>query len=534
MKAAPFKYFLCFTIWIFSFTISKGQYKALSDSCFKNALYVSQPSFFNADTLLDTVKALNYYGEVKLVNSCVEDLSEIIYFRNITSLSLNDNQITDVSPLSDLWNLSYLMINNNEISDFSQFYQLDKLIHLEVSYNNIGSIQSPENPWNIKNVYLTGSSISAIESFNNFPELEYLVLSHNPLTGLPPLDSLKKLRELHINNTEIDRLEGFVSENFTRIYTHYTKVSNLSFLDSCTTLEYLIAHHCQITTLPYIDNKMLVNVQLGDNKLTFSDLFPLTKQIDFENFTYSPQANFFVSNNLSLRVKDILRLESNVDVGLSNTNHMWYREGQFIDAANFLSINNVSSSDTGLYYLKITNNQLEGLELHSFPWNLEVSPCIEIENLNYDVVESDCEEGSTIEFGQLKVRSNNPPFKYSLFHNNTLVNENPTPYFEKLHTGKYTLQVTDNAACSAMEEFMMIDNSECVNVFSPNGDGEFDEFYIQTSGSSEILNSKGEKVKNLETPAFWDGTDNSGQKVKPGYYLIRTNGGNYTGVNVMH
>ncbi|MCX6311007.1 MAG: gliding motility-associated C-terminal domain-containing protein [Bacteroidetes bacterium] len=64
------------------------------------------------------------------------------------------------------------------------------------------------------------------------------------------------------------------------------------------------------------------------------------------------------------------------------------------------------------------------------------------------------------------------------------------------------------------------------NVFSPNGDGTNDEFYIPNSGLKEfkieIFDRWGVKIFESEAPAIhWDGHSTSGQKCSDGtYYYI--------------
>jgi gliding motility-associated-like protein len=64
-------------------------------------------------------------------------------------------------------------------------------------------------------------------------------------------------------------------------------------------------------------------------------------------------------------------------------------------------------------------------------------------------------------------------------------------------------------------------------VFSPNGDGFNDEFYIDFHGATpmamKIYNRWGELVRDLEGASIlkWDGRNNHGKEVTPGvYYYI--------------
>lgn len=71
------------------------------------------------------------------------------------------------------------------------------------------------------------------------------------------------------------------------------------------------------------------------------------------------------------------------------------------------------------------------------------------------------------------------------------------------------------------------------NVFTPNGDGINDFWYIPTAMSSErinIINRWGVKVKSLTGTEKWDGTDFNGKNCTTGYYYFQSESENYTGI----
>ncbi|MBC7391599.1 MAG: T9SS type B sorting domain-containing protein [Opitutaceae bacterium] len=65
--------------------------------------------------------------------------------------------------------------------------------------------------------------------------------------------------------------------------------------------------------------------------------------------------------------------------------------------------------------------------------------------------------------------------------------------------------------------------TDCENYFSPNGDGVSDSYYIDNNGKTAIYDRFGGLVKSMQTPAFWDGTNEKGQLSVPGIYFLIAN-----------
>ncbi len=61
------------------------------------------------------------------------------------------------------------------------------------------------------------------------------------------------------------------------------------------------------------------------------------------------------------------------------------------------------------------------------------------------------------------------------------------------------------------------------NVFSPDGDGQFDEFFIQDEGDVKIYDLGGKVVRELNSPVYWDGRNESGELLPAGYYVVLVN-----------
>jgi len=95
------------------------------------------------------------------------------------------------------------------------------------------------------------------------------------------------------------------------------------------------------------------------------------------------------------------------------------------------------------------------------------------------------------------------------------------------------VQAIDSRNCIAMKSFLLDKGVDCESVFSPNGDGIMDNYFIPESGSIQIYNSSKKLIRTMSVPAAWDGTTNEGSLADAGYYVIVINGSSSIGVSLM-
>jgi len=157
-------------------------------------------NLFGADNI-KTVENSNYKNIILI--SCVTNFTNISYFKdlislsldwemldnisfienliNITELNLCFNRIKDISPLKNLTNLTHLDLSSNNISDISSLTNLTKLTHLTLNSNNITDISFLRNLTNLTSLTLNSNNITDISSLRNLTNLTYLDLYHNPI-----------------------------------------------------------------------------------------------------------------------------------------------------------------------------------------------------------------------------------------------------------------------------------------------------------------------------------------------------------------
>ena len=126
--------------------------------------------------LLKELKQLTF---LTLHNNQISDITPLKRLKQLTGLGLNSNQISDITPLQELKQLTYLDLYNNQINDVTPLQKLKQLTLLDLSNNRI---ENP--PLSLINNF---ERISIEDDFDGFG----LNLSNNPLTD-PSIEILKQ------------------------------------------------------------------------------------------------------------------------------------------------------------------------------------------------------------------------------------------------------------------------------------------------------------------------------------------------------
>lgn len=148
--------------------------------------------------------------------------------------------------------------------------------------------------------------------------------------------------------------------------------------------------------------------------------------------------------------------------------------------------------------------------------------------------EADCWTEGNLEINAEKVDNYRGSYRYQLYNN--LTNQIITD-LDEVPEGVYTLQVVDDHGCSAnYEEQKVKVEQKCLEdypAFSPDGDNIEDDYFIPHEGTVSIYNRDGILIKELETPAYWDGTDAQGRHLPMGNYLLVTETGRTVNITII-
>ena len=255
--------------------------------------------------------------------------SELGNLTDLTILDLYGNQLSGPIPseLGSLTDLIYLYLGSNQLSG-----------QIPVELGNLGDLQKLVLARN----QLSGEMPAELGNLGN---LWALALGRNQLTGNIPseLGNLGNLRNLGLSN---NNLSGSVP----------TELTNLS------NLERLNLSNNQLVDLPDFSNLSNFNYfDVSNNYFDFGDLQPNKDVLT----SYSPQNPVRDGVKYENPIGTDITLSVDVE-GIGNM-YQWYFEGSSISSAmsSTLELLNIQQADMGLYYCKITNNDLPEVTLIS-------------------------------------------------------------------------------------------------------------------------------------------------------------------------
>lgn len=208
--------------------------------------------------LFDFITTLDMKGE--LINDPSASYG-IKYFRNLKTLDLSSNGLTDASFISTLSNLETLILKDNGFTDISSIVENENLKKLDLSNNSLTKIT------NLQYLY----------------KIEYLDLSDNYITNIAPLSSSYSLKSLFLNNNKVENfkdslsgLEDLVELGIGNCGISFTDIISLRYLPN---IEYLDISGTKptlktiATTLTKLKTLKVSNCNLdsliGDDSLSF-------------------------------------------------------------------------------------------------------------------------------------------------------------------------------------------------------------------------------------------------------------------------
>jgi hypothetical protein len=145
---------------------------------------------------------------------------------------------------------------------------------------------------------------------------------------------------------------------------------------------------------------------------------------------------------------------------------------------------------------------------------------IQVEQFDYEVTDADCYNAGRIDIKQLDILNGELPYVYRLENR---VNSQLVHGIDNLREGDYMLTVEDADGCITTVEHIISIRKDCLTdypVFSPNTDGIDDDYFIPNEGTAIVYDRNGLERARFTAPAYWDGSDNNGNPLPMGTYLI--------------
>ena len=200
----------------------------------------------------------------------IDNVSDLAQFKNLESLILTENSITDLSPIAELINLKELRAGNdpfiyeeekrnrkakNYFNDFSFLEKLTKLTHVE----------------------FTDTDINSIEFVSKLPNLIEFWAYCNPIKDISPLESCQELHKAYFYDCPIKEIDVCIKlPKLCGLAINETLVSDISALEGKNDFVYLDGHGSQIWDILPIKNMKKMNyLTLAGTRV--KDISPLLK-----------------------------------------------------------------------------------------------------------------------------------------------------------------------------------------------------------------------------------------------------------------
>lgn len=209
--------------------------------------------------------------------------------KNVTSLDLSNQGITDISGIQNFVNLKRLDLSYNSIEDISQLIALTQLEELNLSHNIIEDVSYISNLSSLKVLNLSDNLIDDLDHSRRLykdddDDDKYERLSDNVFTKLTKLVSLDLSNVDEKSNSypyyysgdrnkisSVDNLEDLV--NLTYLNLQGTSVSDLSDLEKLTKLDTLNISHSSISDLDDLEDlKNITHLDISYNSLNSTDV----------------------------------------------------------------------------------------------------------------------------------------------------------------------------------------------------------------------------------------------------------------------
>ncbi|PKM85043.1 MAG: hypothetical protein CVU86_04085 [Firmicutes bacterium HGW-Firmicutes-11] len=144
-------------------------------------------------------------------NGGIKDISDLIYFTNVTELHLDFNDIQNFSPLASMTKLTTLTFNGVRVTDLSPLKGLSNMVTLifdwsyapDQGHNGYENLDFISDMKQLEVLEVRGAGIKDITVLGELPKLWSVFISDNLITDISPLANVKQLKEFSIANNPI-------------------------------------------------------------------------------------------------------------------------------------------------------------------------------------------------------------------------------------------------------------------------------------------------------------------------------------------
>lgn len=133
----------------------------------------------------------------------IKDLGGLEYFKNLESLNLASNAVTDISPLAGLTKLTSLFLGGNPVADISPLSGMTSLEKLSLSGCAAQDYSTLAGLVKLEVLILDDSAITDLGALSGLTGLTYLSLARTQVSDVSPLAALTSLKRLNLSECPV-------------------------------------------------------------------------------------------------------------------------------------------------------------------------------------------------------------------------------------------------------------------------------------------------------------------------------------------
>ncbi|MBP0984786.1 MAG: protein kinase [Oscillospiraceae bacterium] len=197
------------------------------------------------------LKSLDLSGK-GLKNSDVKNLK---YMKNLDTLILNNNSLTDISFVKEMPKLKYLYFENNNVSDISAVKGLSDLVGISGNGNPITDISALKGKKKLDNVWFCNTKVTDISPLSGCTKITQIGFNEcNIGSSFSAVKNMSKLTMVCFHNCGISDISPLADKPaLTKIYLGYNWISDPSPLRDCKSISEL-----------YLDNNSINDDSISD------------------------------------------------------------------------------------------------------------------------------------------------------------------------------------------------------------------------------------------------------------------------------
>ena len=290
--------------------------------------------------------------------------SDLDGLTGVTTLLLNNNQLTSISISSTLSSLEVLYLNDNQLTSISIPDTLINLNWLYLNNNRLTSVTIPDTLVNLNWVNLSENQLTSISIPDTLINLAWLFLNDNQLTSITLPDTLRSLTWLYLNENQLTSFT--IPDTFTnleRLNISNNQLSSITIHDTLSKLVRLNLNNNQLSsfTVPATLTE-LHWMNLGSNQLSSITIPDTLTKLTWLYLNNNRLSSFAIPSTLTelgwLFLNDNQLTSFTIPNTLTNLTWLYLNNNQ-------LTTMTIPETLTNLFRLYLNNNELTSITLPS-------------------------------------------------------------------------------------------------------------------------------------------------------------------------